>query len=88
MKADGIDAFWAQVQALHERRHASGEFHAKRQGQALTWMWDLIHARLHATFRDHPAVRQALAQTVQDVARAHTAPSSAARHLLDLFQSH
>ena len=56
------------------------------RSQALAWMWDLIHARLQSDFRHHPAVRDALHDTLRDVAEARIAPSSAARALLDLFE--
>jgi LAO/AO transport system kinase len=50
-------------------------------------MWEIVHARLHADFRHHAAVRQALPQTVRDVTEARTAPSAAARALLNLFEN-
>ena len=86
LKAQGIDAFWAAVEEFHRKRHASGEFAARRRQQALAWMWDIVHARLHADFHHHAAVRAALPQTVRDVTEARVAPSSAARALLNLFE--
>jgi LAO/AO transport system kinase len=86
LKAQGVDAFWTQVQDFHARRHESGEFAARRQQQSLAWMWDIVHARLRADFDHHPAVRQALPQTLRDVAEARIAPSAAARALLNLFE--
>ncbi|HUG23174.1 methylmalonyl Co-A mutase-associated GTPase MeaB [Piscinibacter sp.] len=86
LKGDGIAAFWSHVEQFHQQRRAGGEFDARRKKQALAWMWDLIHARLQADFRHHPAVRQVLHDTVTDVAEARTTPSSAARALLDLFE--
>jgi LAO/AO transport system kinase len=86
LKGHGIDAFWSQVEQFHQLRHASGEFDARRKQQALAWMWDLIHARLHADFRRHPAVREALVDALRDVTEARIAPSSAARALLDRFE--
>ena len=50
-------------------------------------MWDIVHARLNADFRHHPAVRNALPKTVRDVTEARVAPSSAARALLNLFEN-
>jgi LAO/AO transport system kinase len=50
------------------------------------WMWDIIHARLQADFKHHPAVREALPQALREVADARLAPSSAARRLLDRFE--
>ena len=49
-------------------------------------MWELIQARLQSDFRHHPAVRAALPATLQDVAQARVAPSTAARTLLALFE--
>jgi LAO/AO transport system kinase len=85
LKGQGIDSFRQHVTAFCERRRASGEFDARRRKQALSWMWDLIHARLQSEFRHHPAVRETLADTVRDVAEARIAPSAAARTLLDRF---
>ena len=86
LKGDGIDAFWASVEEFHRLRRASGEFEARRKAQAMAWMWDIVHARLLTDFRRHPAVRDALPQTVQAVTQARIAPSAAARALLNLFE--
>ena len=86
LKGDGLGAFWAAVQEFHRLQRASGAFAARRKKQALAWMWDTVHARLQADFRQHPAVRQALPDTVRDVTEAQVAPSVAARRLLDLFE--
>jgi LAO/AO transport system kinase len=85
LKGDGVAAFWATVSEAAAKRRASGEFDTRRRGQALAWMWDIVHARLQSEFRHHPAVRRALPQTLADVGGARIAPSSAARALLELF---
>jgi len=86
LKGDGLDAFWRHVGEFRQLRQASGEYEARRRQQALTWMWDIVHARLLADFRDSPAVRGALPQALADVGAAKLAPSVAARRLLDLFE--
>jgi LAO/AO transport system kinase len=86
LSGQGVEAFWAGVEEFHRLRRASGEFEARRKKQALAWMWDIVHARLHADFRHHAAVRSALPQAVRDVTDARIAPSSAARQLLQLFE--
>ncbi len=83
----GIEAFWTLVQQFHAQRRASGGFDARRKSQALAWMWDIVHARLQADFRNHAAIRSALPQTLLDVSGARIAPSVAARTLLDLFET-
>jgi LAO/AO transport system kinase len=87
LKAQGVAAFWAQIERFMQLKRASGEFDSRRRSQALAWMWDIVHARLQADFHAHPAVRAALVQTLGDVNAARVAPSSAARALLDLFES-
>jgi LAO/AO transport system kinase len=87
LKGQGVDTFWANVEEFHAKRRATGEFDARRKQQALAWMWDIVHARLHADFRHHPRVRDSLAQTVRDVTEARVAPSAAARSLLNLFET-
>jgi LAO/AO transport system kinase len=87
LKSQGIGAFWSSVEEFHRMRHATGEFDARRKQQALAWMWDIVHARLNADFRQHPAVRNALPRTMRDVTEARIAPSSAARALLNLFEN-
>ena len=86
LKNDGFETFWTAVEAFHARRHASGEFAARRKEQALAWMWDIIQARLQADFRQQATVRDALPQTIRDVTAARIAPSVAARSLLNLFE--
>ena len=86
LKGDGLDAFWQAVEAFQTQRRASGEFAERRRSQSLAWMWDIVHARLHADFRQHAAVRAALPATITDVTEARTAPSVAARSLLNLFE--
>ena len=83
----GVEAFWNQVEQFHALRRASGEFDARRKSQALSWMWDIVQARLQADFKQHAQVRRALPQTLADVREARIAPSAAARALLKLFES-
>jgi LAO/AO transport system kinase len=84
LKGQGLDTFLAHVKQFHDLRRSSGELTARRQQQAMAWMWDLVHARLQADFHDHPAVKQALPQTLNDVTHSRIAPSAAARLLLNL----
>jgi LAO/AO transport system kinase len=88
LKGEGLETFWSNVGEFRALRERSGEFAERRRQQSLTWMWDEVHARLVADFRESEAVRTALPQTVDDVTHARTAPSTAARKLLDLFEAH
>ena len=88
LKGEGLEAFWSNVTDFRTMRDSTGEFAERRRQQALTWMWDEVHARLVADFRDSLAVRAALPKAIDDVTHARVAPSSAARRLLDLFEAH
>jgi LAO/AO transport system kinase len=87
LHGQGVEAFWNQVEQFHALRRASGEFDARRKSQALSWMWDIVQARLQADFKHHAQVRHALPQTLADVREARLAPSAAARALLKLFET-
>ncbi len=80
----GLDQFWAAVTEFERLGRANGRLEARRQQQAIRWMWERIEAGLKAAFRHHPAVRDALPATTQAVLAGQLAPSSAARQLLGL----
>jgi LAO/AO transport system kinase len=86
LKGDGLDAFWQSVQAQARQRRDSGAFDARREKQRQAWLWDIVHARLRADFEQHPAVREALPRVLAEVNAARTAPTVAARALLNLFE--
>ncbi len=86
LKGDGLADFWQHVADFHRVQRASGELERRRRGQAVAWLWDIIHARLVADFRQHPAVSAALPQVLADVAQGALVPASAARHLLQQFE--
>ena len=88
LKSQGLEAFSSHVTDFRRLREHGGEFSERRRQQALTWMWDQVHARLVADFRDNAAVCAALPKVLDDVSQGRIAPSSAARRLLDLFEAH
>jgi LAO/AO transport system kinase len=86
IKGEGIEAFWQTVQAEVAQRRSSGAFDARRRAQRQAWLWDIVQSRLLADFRQHAAVRKALPATLADVNASRTAPTVAARALLNLFE--
>ena len=86
LKGDGLDVFWQTVLAQAARRRDSGAFDTRRQSQRQAWLWDIVHARLRADFEQHAAVREALPRVLAEVNAARTAPTVAARALLNLFE--
>jgi LAO/AO transport system kinase len=78
----GVDAFWAAVSEFQKLSHANGQLAARRQHQALAWMWERIDAGLKQAFKANLAVRANLQATLDAVASGTLAPSTAARNLL------
>ena len=82
LKAQGLEDFWALVEAFRQKQAGSGRLAARRQQQNTAWMWERIDAGLRAAFRGHARVRQALPQVLQQVDAGQLLPSVAARRLL------
>ena len=81
----GVDAFWAAVSEFRQLQTANGRLAARRQHQALAWMWERIDAGLKQRFRAHPLVRETLDGVTADVAAGRLPASTAARALLERF---
>jgi LAO/AO transport system kinase len=82
----GIVEFWAEVEKYQATLKPTGEFAAKRQHQALSWMWQLIDSGLRQHFRHHPRVQENLPAYTRSVEAGHTTPAAAAYALLDYLK--
>ena len=82
LRGQGIDTFWAEVNEFRRLQTANGRLAARRQQQALAWMWERIDAGLKQAFRQHPQVRRLLPAMEADVAQGRVPASTAARILL------
>jgi LAO/AO transport system kinase len=78
----GIDQFWREIERFREVMTAAGALTAKRQHQALAWMWNLIETGLLTRFRQHPQIRQNLETLSRAVAAGQMTPVVAAQQLL------
>ena len=78
----GVDTFWAEVSQFKHIQTANGKLQARRQRQALAWMWERIDAGLKQRFRSHPQVRDQLEHMTAEVAAGRLPASTAARQLL------
>ncbi|MDC8786230.1 methylmalonyl Co-A mutase-associated GTPase MeaB [Paucibacter sp. hw1] len=85
LKGDGLDRFWAAVTRFKTLQTGNGHWADKRRHQASAWMWERIQAGLKQQFANHPAVREALAPTTEQVLQGSLPASTAARRLLSLF---
>ena len=86
MELADLEDFWASVTRFRELQSASGRLSVRRHTQDQSWMWERIEAGLRQRFREHPAVREALPQALEDVRSGRLAPSVAARRLLDCMR--
>ena len=82
LKGEGVQDFWAAVSEFRRLQTANGALAARREQQALAWMWERIDAGLRTAFRQHPKVQELLPQMQQDVVAGRIAASTAARNLL------
>jgi LAO/AO transport system kinase len=86
-KGTGIEGFWNQIERFRKVMTESGELRAKRQGQAVDWMWTLIDSGLRARFRQHPQVKHGLETISRAVAGGAQTPAAAACRLLGYLDS-
>ena len=84
LQGDGLDRFWAAVDEFRTLQTAHGALAARRQTQALSWMWERIESGLKQAFRQHPRGRALLPQLSSDVASGRVPASTAARQLLQV----
>jgi LAO/AO transport system kinase len=82
LKAQGLEQFWQAVSQFRDLQTRNGRLAARRQHQALNWMWERIDAGLKQAFKGHPAVRALLPQVTKEVEQGRLAASTAARRLL------
>ncbi|NDZ11977.1 methylmalonyl Co-A mutase-associated GTPase MeaB [Variovorax sp. WS11] len=82
LQGTGVDAFWEAVKQFKTVQTANGKLGARREKQALAWMWERIDAGLKHAFRHHPKVRELLPQALAQVAAGTLPASTAARNLL------
>jgi hypothetical protein len=82
---EGIVEFWEQVEKYRAALKPTGEFDAKRQHQALSWMWQLIDSGLRQHFRHHPRVQEICPPLPAPSRRAYD-PGCRAYALLDYLK--
>lgn len=82
LQAQGLDTFWDRVCAFRALQQVNGSWAARRQKQALSWMWERIDAGLKQAFAAHPQIQALLPRLTQEVLAGRLPASTAARHLL------
>jgi len=82
LERTGIDIIWEAVLDHEKKLRNTGELEAKRQKQALDWMWALVEEGLTLRFHKNKAVAKQLPKVTRAVKSGRTAPTVAASKLL------
>ncbi len=82
----GLDVLWQKVEEHRRVMTASGEFQARRQTQAVTWMHDMLADRLMDEVRARPDVMGRLQQLEAEVRLGRLTPGSAVDAVMDLLR--
>ncbi|MEM7223304.1 MAG: methylmalonyl Co-A mutase-associated GTPase MeaB [Pseudomonadota bacterium] len=81
----GFEAIWQAIGDFKQIQAESGGFGARRARQAVTWMWSEIRESLMATLERDPDVAARLGPLEAAVRQGQTAPTAAAREVLEAF---
>ena len=84
LEGRGIDNVWSMIMEFETAMRASQLFEAKRAGQNLSWMRQLIDEMLRAGLSHNPSVRAALPEIEAQVRATALTPLAAAEHILAL----
>jgi LAO/AO transport system kinase len=81
----GLDSLWAKVLAHREAMIAAGEFEARRQRQAVSWMHDMLEDRMMAALRSRPDVAAELARLEGEVREGRMVATAAVDRIVGLM---
>ncbi len=81
----GLDELWAKILHHRELTEASGEFAERRQRQAVSWMRDMLEARLMEALRGNPDVARELPGIEADVKAGALLPTLAVERIMGLM---
>jgi LAO/AO transport system kinase len=82
----GLDALWAQIEAHRERLMATGEFEARRRGQAVAWMHEMLEARLITALKSNAKVAKRLPALERAVRDGKLTPALAVEEIATLMR--
>ncbi len=84
----GVDDIWAMILKFVDAMKQHGEFEEKRRLQATDWMWAMVMDDLKDLFMRDKNVAALISQVQAGVQQGTTAPTAAARRLLEAFKRH
>ncbi len=81
----GLDELWGLIEAHRQALSKSGELAAKRRGQAVQWMHEMVRTRLERAFRAHRGVAGLLPRLEARVRAGELTPTLAVAELMKAF---
>jgi LAO/AO transport system kinase len=82
----GLDALWEKIEEHRRIMTATGEFAARRQTQAVTWMHDMLADRLMDEVRSQPRLVDRLGQLEAEVRLGRLTPAMAVETVMALLR--
>lgn len=87
LEGSGVSEVWQMICDYRQRADAVGAIEARRAGQNLSWMRQLVDELLRRDLASHPAVKAGTPELERQVQAAETTPLAAAMEILRLRQS-
>ena len=81
----GLKELWDKILEYRAKMTATGEFSARRKRQAVSWMRDMLEARLMGVVKANPAVSAQLPAIEADVADGRLMPTLAVDQIMKLM---
>ena len=85
LENSGLDRLWGHIEDHRAKTAASGDFVARRQRQAVSWMHDMIENRLMGALKANAAVAELLPRLEADVRRGVLVPTIAVDQIMELM---
>lgn len=82
----GLDALWAQIEAHRETLTETGVFEARRRGQAVAWMHEMLEARLIMALKSNAKVAKRLPALERAVRDGKLTPALAVEEIATLMR--
>ncbi|NNK77335.1 MAG: methylmalonyl Co-A mutase-associated GTPase MeaB [Litoreibacter sp.] len=86
LENEGLEAAWAEMQALSDWRKAEGHWDKRRAAQAVHWFEEEVRAGLLARLNNDEAAQARMDRTAREVAQGAVSPEIAAQTFLNALK--
>ncbi len=80
-----LDELWERIKEHRKALTASGEFHERRQSQAVKWMYEMLEDRVLATLMANPKVDERLPVLEAQVRDGELTPTNAVEQIAEIM---